>query len=86
MKKKIRTIVITIIACWLLLVIIDGVRLIGSTDPGRRPLLNLGGIQAADKIAEYDSLGFSQTYHLTDGDAFASGEFTVLGLRIAQWG
>ena len=85
MKKKLRTIVVAIIACWLFLVIIDGVRLIGSTDPERRPLLNIGGIQAADKIAEYDSPGFSQTYHLTDGDAFSSGEFTVLGLSIAHW-
>ena len=64
---------------------IEGFRLIGSTDPGKCPLITLGSTQTADEIADYGSLGFSQTYHLTNGDAFVYGEFRVWGIRIARW-
>ena len=66
-------------------VAIEGFRLIGSTDPGKCPLITLGSTQTADEIADYGSLGFSQTYHLTNGDAFVYGEFRVWGIRIARW-
>lgn len=56
-----------------------------STDPGKCPLITLGSTQTADEIADYGSLGFSQTYHLTNGDAFVYGEFRVWGIRIARW-
>lgn len=85
MKKVIIKIISILIICWLVLVSADGFRLIGSEDPGKYPLLNLGGIQYADKIAKYDSIGFSQIYNLTDGDVFVSGEFKVLGITIAHW-
>lgn len=62
-KITIKTISILLI-CLLALVSIDGFRLIGSEDPGKYPLLNLGGIQYADKIAKYDSIGFSQIYNI----------------------
>ena len=49
------------------------------------PLIVLGSTQTADEIADYHSLGFSQTYHLTNEDVFVYGEFKVLGIRIARW-
>ena len=36
-------------------------------------------------VYKRQSLGFSQTYHLTNGDAFVYGEFRVWGIRIARW-
>ena len=72
MKKKILKAVLGILICWGIFVAIEGFRLIGST-------------QTADEIADYGSLGFSQTYHLTNGDAFVYGEFRVWGIRIARW-
>ncbi|RGR53682.1 hypothetical protein DWY38_10530 [Agathobacter rectalis] len=85
MKKKILKAVLGILICWGIFVAIEGFRLIGSTDPGKCPLITLGSTQTADEIADYGSLGFSQTYHLTKGDAFVYGEFLVLGIRIARW-
>lgn len=85
MKKKILKAVLGILICWGIFVAIEGFRLIGSTDPGKCPLITLGSTQTADEIADYGSLGFSQTYHLTNGDAFVYGEFRVLGIRIARW-
>lgn len=70
MKKKILKAVLGILICWGIFVAIEGFRLIGSTDPGKCPLITLGSTQTADEIADYGSLGFSQTYHLTNGDAF----------------
>ena len=85
MKKKILKAVLGILICWGIFVAIEGFRLIGSTDPGKCPLITLGSTQTADEIADYGSLGFSQTYHLTNGDAFVYGEFRVLGIRSARW-
>lgn len=85
MRKITIKIISIILICWLILISVDGVRLIGSKDPGKYPLLYLGGIQHADKIAKYDSIGFSQIYNLTDGDVFVSGEFKVLGITITHW-
>lgn len=83
--KKVLTVVLCVIICWVAFVTIEGLRLIGSTDPGKYPLITLGGAQTADELAEYLSLGFSQEYHLTSGDAFVYGEFKVLGMRISRW-
>jgi len=80
MKKKILKAVLGILICWGIFVAIEGFRLIGSTDPGKCPLITLGSTQTADEIADYGSLGFSQTYHLTNGDAFVYGEFRVWGI------
>ena len=85
MKKKISNIIFGILICWSLLVALEGFRLIGSTDPGKHPFVTLGGAQITDTLADYESLGFSQTYHLTANDAFVYGEFRVLGIRIAHW-
>ncbi len=85
MKKKVLKVVLGFLVCWGLFVAIEGFRLIGSTDPGKYPLITLGSTQAADKIADYESLGFSQTYYLTTDDSFVYGEFRVLGIRIAKW-
>lgn len=85
MKKKISNIIFGILICWSPLVALEGFRLIGSTDPGKHPFVTLGGAQIADTLADYESLGFSQAYHLTANDAFVYGEFCVLGIRIAHW-
>lgn len=84
MKKWICALLV-IVLCWALFVAIEGFRLVGSTDPGKTPLLAIGGVQRADQIADYQSLGFSQTYYLTGGDAFVYGEFRILGIPVAQW-
>ena len=85
MKQKILKAVSGILICWGIFVAVEGLRLIGSTDPKKYPLLVFGSIQIADEIADYGSLGFSQTYHLTNGDSFVYGEFRVLGIRVARW-
>ena len=84
-KKKVLKATLAVFACWTLFVAVEGFRLIGSTKPGKYPLVVLGSTQTADEIADYHSLGFSQTYHLTNEDAFVYGEFKVLGIRIARW-
>ena len=85
MKKKFLTVFLAIVLCWGMLVTIEGVRLIGSTDPRKYPLLYISGTHIQDKLAGYNSLGFSQEYHLSDGDSFVCGEFSVLGITIARW-
>ncbi len=85
LKKRAFKILAAILICWGLFVTAEGFRLIGSTDPGRYPLIHLGGLQVQDELAEYGSIGFSQEYHLTKGDTFVYGEFRVLGIRIARW-
>ena len=85
MKKKILKIVLSIILFWGIFVAVEGFRLIGSTDPGRYPILNIGTTQIQDEMAQYISLGFSQTYYLSDNDSFVYGEFKVLGIRISRW-
>ena len=83
--KKCLKVIIAIILCWGVLVAIEGVRLIGSTDPGKQPLIYISGTHIQDKLADYNSLGFSQEYHLSDGDSFVYGEFFVLGIRASRW-
>lgn len=85
MKKKVYKIMGVVVICWLILGVVEGLRLIGSTNPGNSPLLSIRSKQIADEVAEYGSLGFSQTYYLTEEDTFVSGEFRVLGIRIAHW-
>lgn len=85
MKKKFAKAVLVIILCWILLVSIEGFRLIGCTDPGKYPLLYISGSHIQDELAEYGSLGFSQVYHLSTGDSFVYGEFRVLGICVARW-
>lgn len=85
MKKKVFKVVLAIIFCWVIFVTAEGFRLIGSRDPGKYPLIYIGGAQIADTIAYYESLGFSQTYFLKYGDLFLYGEFRVLGIKIAEW-
>lgn len=85
MKKIILKVVSVILICWGLFVAVEGFRLIGSSNPGKYPLVVLGSTQTADEIAYYNSLGFSQTYYLTNEDSFVCGEFKVLGIRIARW-
>lgn len=84
-KKKVYKIMGVVVICWLILGVVEGLRLIGSTNPGNSPLLSIRSKQIADEVAEYGSLGFSQTYYLTEEDTFVSGEFRVLGIRIAHW-
>lgn len=85
MKKKYGKAFLAIILCWILFVSMEGFRLIGSTDPGKHPLLYISEHHIQDELAEYGSLGFSQVYHLSTGDAFVYGEFRVLGMRVAMW-
>ena len=58
MKKKILKAVLGILICWGIFVAIEGFRLIGSTDPGKCPLITLGSTQTADEIAA-GGLGFA---------------------------
>lgn len=85
MKKKFLYVFLVIILCWGILVTVEGVRLIGCTNPGKYPFLYISGIHIQDELADYNSLGFSQEYHLADGDSFVYGEFYVLGIRVARW-
>lgn len=86
-KKRVRALIATLLTlvCWGAFVALEGLRLIGSTDAGKYPLIIMGSTQTADELAEYRSLGFSQEYHLTSGDTFVYGEFKVLGMKIARW-
>lgn len=83
--KKILKILLCVILCWAIFVTIEGFRLIGSTDPGKYPLIYIGGTHIQDELAKYGSLGFSQEYHLSNGDSFVWGEFNVLGINVARW-
>lgn len=85
MKKKLLKGFLIIALCWILFLTFEGVRLIGSTDPGKYPIVYLSGHHIQDELAEYESLGFSQVYHLSAGDTFVYGEFHMLGIRVARW-
>ena len=85
MKKKLIRAFMAIIICWGLFIAIEGIRLIGSTDLGKKPLFYISGIHIQDELAEYNSVGFSQVYHLAKGDSFSYGEFYVLGIRVTGW-
>lgn len=73
------------LAGWVIFVSAEGIRLIGSTDPGKYLLIYIGGVQTQDKQAKYGSLGFTLDYHLAYENTFVSGEFRVLGIVIARW-
>ena len=83
--KKILKILSAVILVWGILVAVEGFRLIGSTDPGKHPLITTESIQIADETTDYGSLGFSQAYYLSAGDLFVCGEFKVLGIPISKW-
>ena len=84
-NKKLRF-VLCIVLCWLIWTTIETGRLIDSRDPSLAPLITIGSRQAADELALYQSLGFTQVYHLTEGDEFVSGEFRVFGIPAERWG
>lgn len=69
MKKKALKAALAFFICWVFFVALEGLLLIGSTDPGKAPLIVLGGAHIADEIDAYSSLGFSQTYYLTYPDS-----------------
>ena len=85
MKKKALKAALAFFICWVFFVALEGLLLIGNTDPGKAPLIVLGGAHIADEIDAYSSLGFSQTYYLTYPDSFVSGEFKVFGVKVAGW-
>lgn len=85
MKKKALKAALAFFICWVFFVALEGLLLIGSTDPGKAPFIVLGGAHIADEIDAYSSLGFSQTYYLTYPDSFVSGEFKVFGVKVAGW-
>lgn len=85
MKKTVRKLFLALVLCWALLVAVDASRIIGSTDPNTAPILYFGTEHVENELTEYDGLGYSVTYTLTDGNEFVSGEFDVLGARLAAW-
>ena len=85
MKKKLIIVFMVIIFCWGVFITIEGIRLIGSTDLGKKPLFYISGTHIQNELAEYNSVGFSQVYHLVEGDCFLYGEFYVLGIRVIKW-
>ena len=58
MKKKALKAALAFFICWVFFVALEGLLLIGSTDPGKAPLIVLGGAHIADEIDAYSSLGF----------------------------
>ena len=84
-NKKIRFI-LCIFLCWLILFTVETGRLIDSRDPSLAPLLTIGNRQVADELALYQSLGFTQVYHLGEGGEFVSGEFRLFGIPAERWG
>ena len=84
-NKKIRFI-LCIFLCWMILFTVETGRLIDSRDPSLAPLITIGGRQVADELALYESLGFTQVYHLREGDEFVSGEFRLFGITAERWG
>ena len=58
-KSRPMKILLAILAFWAVFVAAEGVRLVGSADPGKYPILTIYSIQTADEIADYHSLGFA---------------------------
>ena len=85
MKKMLIRVFMAIIICWGLFIAIEGIRLIGSTDPGKKPLFYISGTHIQNELSEYNSVGLSQVYHLSEGDIFLYGEFYILGTRVTRW-
>ena len=84
-NKKIRFF-LCIFLVWLILFTIETGRLIDSRDPSKAPLITISSRHVADELALYQSLGFTQVYHLTEGDEFVSGEFRLFGFPAERWG
>jgi len=84
-NKKVRF-ALCILLCWMILFTVETGRLIDSRDPSLAPLITVGGRQVADELALYQSLGFTQVYHLREGDEFVSGEFRLFGITAERWG
>lgn len=53
MKKKALKAALAFFICWVFFVALEGLLLIGSTDPGKAPLIVLGGAHIADEIDAY---------------------------------
>ena len=85
MKNKLIRIFMALIICWGLFIAIEGIRLIGSTEPGKKPLFYISGTHIQNELAQYNSVGFSQVYHLAEDDCFSHGEFYILGIRVSGW-
>ena len=85
MRKRVIKILLAVVLCWSIYVTLEGIRLVGSTDPGKYPVLRLSGSQIQDELAEYGSLGFSVKYHLSYGDSFEYGEIYILRIKAARW-
>ena len=84
-NKKLRFVMCLFLA-WLIWVTVETGRLIDSRDPSLAPLITIGGKQVADELALYQSLGFTQVYHLGEGNEFVSGEFRLFGIPAERWG
>ena len=84
-NRKIRFI-LCIFLCWLILFTVETGRLIDSRDPALAPLITVSARHVQDELALYQSLGFTQVYHLTEGDEFVSGEFRLFGFPAERWG
>ena len=50
MKKKALKAALAFFICWVFFVALEGLLLIGSTDPGKAPLIVLSGAHIADEI------------------------------------
>ncbi|MBE6969984.1 MAG: hypothetical protein E7442_07720 [Ruminococcaceae bacterium] len=84
-NKKIRFF-LCIFLCWLIWTTIETGRLVYSTDPAVTPMITIGRKQVADELVLYQSLGFTQVYHLAEGNEFVSGEFRIFGIPAERWG
>ena len=84
-KRFLLNLVIILVICWLVLLAYDAFRLIGSTDPGKGPMLYISGDLRQGEYAEYNSLGFTQFYRLDRDGEFVYGEFRIFGLTVAEW-
>lgn len=47
-----------VVICWLILGVVEGLRLIGSTNPGNSPLLSIRSKQIADEVQNMAVLAF----------------------------
>ena len=63
MKKKILKAVLGILICWGIFVAIEGFRLIGSTDPGKCPLITLGSTRSEERRVGKECRSRWSPYH-----------------------
>lgn len=83
-NKKIRF-ALCLLLCWLILFTVETGRLVGSTDPSVAPHLTVATSHKQGDFLMYRSLGFTQVYHLGEGDEFVSGEFRLFGITAERW-